>query len=297
MITRAMAMLRGLRPSIEALRTAIRGVTVVVISLAVAACGGGDDAIDNSLVVVHNEDFSASAELKWLHYPDIEPIECRPLERSMDPDGTDFATSRGPWWTDTNHAPPGLGYLHLVALAYHRDWSPDGLIPDASTGAKPLDLRNAEVTIRWRAPQLHLPGDAMLTLWFQTRTSPANAPAPRFVNYLLTGQTLGATPPPAQWREDVVHLRSSENDYACLGSNVDRADTYGCDVTAVEALRDWNADLGLVVFFRDPASAREITGAVDLDRVTIRIPEENLATHGLAAPSIVTAGGSTCRST
>lgn len=297
MITRATAMLCGLRPSIEAARTAIRAVTVVAVSLAVAACGGGDDAIDNPLVVVHNEDFSTSGESKWLHYPDTEPIACRPLERSIDLDGTDFATSRGPWWTDTNHAPPGLGYLYLLALAYHRDWSPDGLIPDASTGARPLDLRDAELTIRWRAPQLRLPGDAILTLWLQTRTSPVDAHAPRYVNYLLTGQTLDAGPPPAQWREDVVRLRSSENDYTCLGSNTDRADTYGCDITAIAALRDWNADLGLVVFFHDSASAREITGAVDLDSITIRVPKENLATHRLAAPSIVTAGGSTCRST
>lgn len=294
---RVTTIVRGWRAGAAALRIAIQALAVVATPLVVTACGGGEAAHDDPWVVVHQEDFSASGELKWLHYPDTEPIECRPLERSTDADGTGFATSRGPWWTDANHAPPGLGYLHLVALAYHRDWSPDGVIPDTSTGARPLDLRDAELAIRWRAPRLSLPRDAMLTLWFQTRTSPADARAPRYVNYLLTGHTLVTGPASSQWREDVVRLRSSESDYACLGSNTDRADTYGCDVTAVEALRDWNADLGLVVFFRDPATAREITGAIDLDRITIRVPQENLATHRFAAPSIVTAGGSTCRST
>ena len=274
-----------------------RALAAMAMSVALSASGGGEASGDEAFVVVHTAEFGGSSDQKWLEYPDAEPIECRALERSTDADGVDFATSRGPWWIDTNHAPPGLGYLHLIAFAYHHDWSADGLIPDASTGSRPLDLRDAEVTVRWRAPALRMSADATLTLWFQTRTSPVDAVAPRFVKYLLTSQSLPVRPPPSQWREDTLRLSAVDGDYACLGGNADRANVYGCDVPAVAALRDWNTDLGLVIFFRDASSASEITGAIDLDRSTIRVPQDNLATHRLAAPSIVSAGGSTCRST
>lgn len=280
----------------EQQRTAWRGLMAGLCGLMLVACGGGEDP-GNRLAEVYSTSFDAASARSWLHYPSIDPIECRPLEGRIDPDGTDYAVSAAPWWVDENHAPPGLGYLHLVALAYHRDWSTDGIIPAVSQGARPLDLRNAQINVRWRAPGLKLPHDARLTLWLQTRTSPADALDVRFVNYMLSGQVLETSPAPTRWREDVLYLRADDREYVCLGSSANRADTYGCDITAVDALRDWNTDIGIIIFSPHASFASEVAGAIEIDRLSVHVPAENLETHRSSPPTIVTAGGSTCRST
>jgi len=280
-------------------RLACRAVMAWLCAATLAACGGSssnssnDDAAPDGMVTAYATDFSAGEASQWFNYPLGAP-GCTALPQVTEADGTDYVRSQAPWWVDINHIAPGLGYVHLVAFAYHRDWSTDGEIPMRSTGLRPLDLRNAEVVLRWRAPQLQLPPDASLLLWFQTRTSALDARPQRYANFVLTGQPLRYTAASGGWQDDVLKLEPVNSRYACLGSSPERADTYGCDLDAIDAMKNWNVDLGIVILFNQAASAAQINGAVELDDLTIHLPADNLDTHRGAAPSIARARNSTC---
>jgi hypothetical protein len=70
------------------------------------------------------------------------------------------------------------------------------------------------------------------------------------------------------------------DDFACPGSEPDRTDTYGCDVGPLQALRDRDTDIGLVIFFEGLSRATEIASAIELDHLKMSVPAANLATHG-----------------
>ena len=68
------------------------------------------------------------------------------------------ALSRGPWWIDSNHAPPGGGYLHLLyCLHLHEQFSSMPRHREAGgphrfvEGGFPTDLTNAKMTLRLAA--------------------------------------------------------------------------------------------------------------------------------------------------
>lgn len=254
--------------------------------LALAACGGGGEtpgeregSQGTGYVTIYESDFSEPKAARWFHYPDDVLVSPVPLAVHQEADGNHYAVSKGPWWTDPNHAAPGLGYLHLVAFAYHRDFPGFGEVPDIPTGNRPVDLRNARIDIRWRAHGLEMPDDAQLALWFQKRIPTADPERPRYVNYALVGQALRTDPAADGWQEDTLMLSTAVADYACLGSSPERADTYGCEVAPLDALRDWDTDLGLVILFKEEKMAAEIDGAVELDHLAISVPRANLATH------------------
>ncbi len=254
----------------------------------VGGCGGGGSGAEPDglsgpvFVSIYETDFSEEKAKNWLHYPQGPQVAPTPLEVRHESDGNHYAVSEGPWWTDPNHAPPGLGYLHLVAFAYHRGFPLFGEIPDIGSGSQPMDLRNAQIAIRWRARDLRLPAEAQLALWFQSRVPVSDSQEPRYVNFINLRQPLQPAAEPGGWQEDEIVLTTAMDDYACLGSNPDRTDMYGCDVGPLQALRDWDTDIGLVIFFEDPAHATEIAGAIELDHLEISVPAANLSTHGPA---------------
>lgn len=271
----------------------IQNATVVVaVGLSIVACGGSAP----SSAIVLDSDFSSTGTSGWLTYSAESGFEgCTDLPTLTGAPGQSHGVSTAPWWVDPNHAESGLGYLHLVAFAYHHDYSVDGVIKPRHAG-RPIDLRDATVSVRWRAQTLRLPASARFVLWFQTQPLDATA-APRRVNYVLTASPL--TPRPAgasDWQEDELMLSSSPGDYACLGSNSLRADTYGCDIDAPQALRDWNINLGFVILFPSISDASNVQGAVEFDRISLRVPDENLETHH-ATPATMSRGPSTCRVT
>src|SRR6266487_3006039 len=65
------------------------------------------------------------------------------------------AVSRSPWWIDTNHAPPGAGYLHLLYCLHTSNASgyPQRFVEIAgrnrfADGGFPTDFTNARLTAR-----------------------------------------------------------------------------------------------------------------------------------------------------
>lgn len=152
------------------------------------------------------------------------------------------AVSRGPWWVDYNHAPPGGGYLQLLFCLHTRH---DPAVPASyyAPGGRnrfvadnyPTDFTNARITVRLRG-EIELRG-AQLLLLAQARVGD------RWVNHVLTGQPLQITP---QWSEQVITLTPDAAQWKCLGSRHDRLQTYGWGDIA-DVLRDLNADIIFVL--------------------------------------------------
>ena len=65
------------------------------------------------------------------------------------------AISRSPWWIDYNHAPPGIGYLHLLYILntsgpageHHREVAGKNRF---IAGGHGTDFSSARVTVRLR---------------------------------------------------------------------------------------------------------------------------------------------------
>jgi hypothetical protein len=255
-----------------------------------SACGGDGDG-DVAPHVVVDTDFAAvntsasvAATAGWFTCPADTSAGCVDLAPGQEDDGTAYGVSSSPWWIDPNHAPPGVGYLHLVAYAYHENFLDGGVIEPPQDG-RPIDLRNARVTIRWRAPTLRLPEAARFRFWFQTAVTASDGVTRRYVNYMLSARSLvprGGN----EWQSDTLELSASNRDYRCLGSNPTRTDTYGCGIDAVSALTAWNVDLGFIIVFPEQSQATAVSGSVEIDRITIGIPPGNLDTHAQAAYSV-----------
>lgn len=137
------------------------------------------------------------------------------------------AYCHGPWFLDSNHAPPGAGYLHLVMWLYT-----DGRWYEHPTAASRLPytnnrfveegyssrLTNARMTVRLRG-ELKARG-AELLLLAQSETDKTTA------NMVLTGQPFRVT---REWSEQTVTLAPDPDQWTCLGSRHDRTELYGCD--------------------------------------------------------------------
>jgi len=139
---------------------------------------------------------------------------------------------------DSNHAPPGAGYLHLLAfLLTHPDDVPAHGRPNRFTdGGFSRDLRNARLTLRLRG-QVDWRGSDLLLL-VQSRLPATTA------NYVLTGQPFHVSP---EWTEQTVTLSTNPTEWTCRGTRHDLLDYYGCG-DIVDVLSDVNVDLILVLF-------------------------------------------------
>ena len=96
--------------------------------------------------------------------------------------------SRSPWGIDSNHAPPGGGYLHLLFILHtaHQDNPGESYAPLLGgnrfiDGGYPRDFRNARLTLRLKG-EVDLQG-AELRLHCQSRVGD------RAINFVLTSQS------------------------------------------------------------------------------------------------------------
>jgi hypothetical protein len=146
--------------------------------------------------------------------------------------------SRSPWSVDANHAPPGLGYLHLLAFLITRA----ELVQDAGRPNRFVadgydrDLTNAQLTVRLRG-EVEQRGAELVLL------AQADVPGTR-ANYVLTGQPFRITP---TWSEQTITLAPDPAQWGCLGARHDLVHYYGCGDIA-DVLHDVNVDL-IFVFF------------------------------------------------
>jgi len=166
------------------------------------------------------------------------------------------AVSRGPWWVDFNHAPPGAGYLHLLYALYTR-YEPgfDRLRFEELAGRNrfidggfPTDFTGAELTVRLKG-QVELRG-AQLALLVQ-----GDLPTTR-VNQVLVAQPIRIT---RQWAEQALRLLPDQRQWRNMGSRHDRRDLYG-EGPISELLRDVSCDIIFVLYPLNVVPAEPISG-------------------------------------
>jgi hypothetical protein len=271
------------------LRTGLLGLFVATAAL--LGCGGSEPGP----VRVYATDFDEPAQSEWLTQRPESAANCTPLLVRTEPSGNGFMRSEPPWWVDPNHAAPGLGYLYLVAFAYHADWSSDGAIVPSLPGW-PLDLRESVLNVRWRAPDLVLPPGARLLFWFQAEDPDRPASNPLYVNYAMTGQPLVPQPGNSTWQETQLRLSPTPGTFECLGTSDARADTYGCSPDLARTLATWRVNLGFIILFEDRNAAEAISGQVDFDRISLVVQPQTFAVTETPRPLVPRRGGS-CRPT
>lgn len=147
---------------------------------------------------------------------------------------------RSPWWIDYNHAPPGIGYLHLLAILmtrgpwseHQREVAGENRFVTAGVGT---DFTAARITLKLRG-ELRARG-AQLCLLVQAVQDGQCA------GWLLTGRPFAVT---ADWSEQTVVADPDPALWRPLGSRHDRRDYYGTrDLSSV--LRDVNTNILLVL--------------------------------------------------
>lgn len=159
----------------------------------------------------------------------------------------------GPWWVDYNHAPPGGGYLQLLACLYTRGPLGEPLREVGGpnrfvNGEYPTDFTNAKVTIRLRG-ELELAG-AQMCLLIQGRADG------RVSGWVLTGQPITVT---KDYADVTVTAVPDERQWTSLGSRHDRGETYGTRPLET-ILRDVNVNIYFVFFNLNPKPMGPISG-------------------------------------
>ena len=150
--------------------------------------------------------------------------------------------SRSPWGIDSNHAPPGGGYLHLLYILHtaRQDNPGESYAPLLGgnrfvDGGYPTDFRNARLTLRLKG-DVDLQG-AELRLHCQSRVGD------KAINFVLTSQSFEVTP---EWSEQTITLVPDPEQWLCLGARHDLMDVYGWgDIDSV--LQDVNIDIILLL--------------------------------------------------
>ncbi|MCZ0937410.1 MAG: hypothetical protein OXJ55_02140 [Caldilineaceae bacterium] len=150
--------------------------------------------------------------------------------------------SRSPWGIDSNHAPPGGGYLHLLYILHtaRQDNPGESYAPLLGgnrfvDGGYPTDFRNARLTLRLKG-DVDLQG-AELRLHCQSRVGD------KAINFVLTSQSFEVTP---EWSEQTITLVPDSEQWLCLGARHDLMDVYGWgDIDSV--LQDVNIDIILLL--------------------------------------------------
>jgi hypothetical protein len=150
-------------------------------------------------------------------------------------------TARSPWWIDYNHAPPGAGYLHMLACLATSSPEPEAIKetggPNRFIASKyPTDFTNATMSVRLKGELLKR--DAELLVLVQGGIEGICS------GWLLTGQPLQVT---NQWTEQRVTFESDLGQWTALGSRHDRTDTYGVKPLE-QVLQNVDVNIMLVMF-------------------------------------------------
>ena len=150
-------------------------------------------------------------------------------------------TARSPWWIDYNHAPPGAGYMHMLAClstygpeteAIKEAGGPSRFIADGY----PTDFTNAKMTVRLKGELLKR--NAELVMLVQGGVDGICS------GWLLTGQPLQVS---EQWTEQTLTFVSDPSQWTALGSRHDRTDSYGIKPLE-KVLRNVDFNIMLVMF-------------------------------------------------
>jgi hypothetical protein len=163
------------------------------------------------------------------------------------------AVSRGPWWIDYNHAPPGAGYLNLLYMLntrgrpgeHQREVQGENRFV---AGGYPIDFTNARVTLRMKGEVIA--NGAKLVLLCQSIQNGICS------GWMLTGKPFEVT---KDFSEQTVVCVPDAKEWTCLGSRHDRADFYG-EIPLEKVLRDVNTNILLVMFPLDIAPMGDIGG-------------------------------------
>ena len=122
-----------------------------------------------------------------------------------------IVTARSPWWIDYNHAPPGVGYMHMLAClstygpeteAIKEAGGPSRFI----AGGYPTDFKNAKMTVRLKGELLK--HDAELVVLVQGGVEGICS------GWLLTGQPLQVS---EQWAEQTLTFVSDTSQWTAPG--------------------------------------------------------------------------------
>ena len=150
--------------------------------------------------------------------------------------------SRSPWGIDSNHAPPGGGYLHLLFILHTAPQANPGDSYGPLLGGNrfidggyPRDFRNARLTLRLKG-DVDMQG-AELRLHCQSRVGD------KAINFVMTSQSFTVT---KDWSEQTITLAPDPAQWLCLGARHDLTDVYGWgEIESV--LRDVNIDIILLL--------------------------------------------------
>ena len=135
--------------------------------------------------------------------------------------GNSTVTARSPWWIDYNHAPPGVGYLHMLAClstsgpqteAINEAGGPNRFI----AGSYPTDFTNAEMTLRLKGELLKR--DAEFVVLIQGVIEGICS------GWLLTGQPIHVA---KEWTERTLTFAPDPAHWTAMGSRHNRTDMYG----------------------------------------------------------------------
>ncbi|MEM7131041.1 MAG: hypothetical protein AAF702_32265 [Chloroflexota bacterium] len=183
---------------------------------------------------VYQETFNAGPGgwMAWLGHS--KPAKAEVVDNAL--------ISRSPWGIDSNHAPPGGGYLHLLFILFT---APQ---PNADPAYLPLmggnrfidggystDLRNARLTVKLKG-EVNLRG-AKLVLHCQSRIGD------KAVNFVLHGQPFDVTP---DWSVQTITLTTDSVQWTCLGARHDNTDVYAWGEIE-DVLQDVNIDIILLL--------------------------------------------------
>lgn len=170
------------------------------------------------------------------------------------------ATVWSPWGVDTNHAPPGAGYLHLLYALPLADFglaSMGGANRFLDEGCS-HDLTNARMTLTMRG-ELNARG-AQLLLLIQANVGDVRT------NDVLIAQPIAVEP---EWRDTELLLAPDQDQWLNMGTRGPGADydRYG-QAPISQALQHVDVDLILVLFPLDvqPREAH-LVPAGDRDRL------------------------------
>ena len=187
--------------------------------------------------------------------------------------GDSTVGSRSPWWIDYNHAPPGAGYLHMLACLNTAGGQPEAIKEVAGTnrfiaGGYPTDFTNSRVKLRIKGELLSRGAELILLIQgvFEGICS----------GWLLTGQPFNVA---NDWSEQVVSLVPDPAQWTGLGSRHDRTDTYGLKPLE-KILSNVNVNIMLVMFPLEvvpmgpiPGDPHILRAGMDYPVWTSRLPE------------------------
>jgi hypothetical protein len=154
---------------------------------------------------------------------------------------------------DYNHAPPGGGYLQLLACLNTR--GPIGEVPREVGGTNrfvadnfPTDFTNAKVSVRIRG-ELEIAGANVCLLVQGIQDGICSG-------WVLTGQPIAVG---KEYSETILTAVPDERHWTALGSRHDRRETYGTKPLA-KVLANVNVNIYLVMFPVTPKPMGAISG-------------------------------------